>query len=334
MSRTTPVSISGWYRFAKLWLISAPFIAGLALDRAMAACPDNPDLNSMMSLYAAAREVTSIQFTKIDREEFEVNSWRFRVAKNLKSHGTPPTGIISFFVKPEEEPSFTPKFNDRFIAFNEMRGATKLGNSLKAWFLNPAGSNRGFCMYRSSIYLEDLIAKTSDQQPTRDRTCNIQLSTLENNLTIKEALGFRCANPELERKRLALLANSYASAKRYGNAVTALEMSNGNLNANTLSIVIGWADNWEETDDRAAKRFVERILNQHLRAHMEKTKQMPAIIDILNDKKRYKNLRGTDWFDNVVSRWIAMQPSPTPNPGPKPVKDKTAPKTTLPNQKK
>lgn len=109
------------------------------------------------------------------------------------------------------------------------------------------------------------------------------------------------------------MANAYASAKRYGNAVTALEMSNGTLNANTLSIALDWANEWEAKDDRAAKRFAERILTSGLRVHMEKTRQLPAINDILNDKSRFPRLRDTDWFTPLLAKWMANDFSATPN---------------------
>ena len=267
-------------------------------------CPETPDISEFMSLYKQSPEITALQFIKIEKEPTDINSWRFRVTDSLKIKGSPPPQNLSFFAKPSDNAPPPPRFNDRFIAFNGMKNGLALSAALKSFFLTPAVKLPGFCVYRSSVYLEDLIKQTAENEPTRDRACNIQLNALTEAPTIKEVLAFRCENPELERKRLVILANSYASAKRYGNATTALELSNGTLNANTLSIVLGWADEWEDKDDRAAKRFVERILNQHLRAHMEKTRQMPAIVDILNDKKRYKRLRDTEWFDSVVKRWI------------------------------
>jgi len=297
---------------------------------ARAACPETPDISELMNLYKQSPQVTALQFIKIEKEPTEINSWRFRVTDSLKIKGEPPGQNVSFFTKPHEEAAAPPRFNDRFIAFNEMKNGQTLAAALKSSFLNPGAELPGFCLYRSSVYMEDLIKQTADTEPTRDQACKIQLNALGDSPTIKEVRAFRCGNPDLERKRLVILANSYASAKRYGNATTALELSNGTLNANTLSIVLGWADEWEDKDDRAAKRFVERILNQNLRAHMDKTRQMPAIMDILNDKKRYRRLRDTDWFDDLIKRWITMQPlaSPSPQPGP-PAAPKLAPKEKL-----
>jgi hypothetical protein len=307
---------------ACVWAACFLSAAGIARG-ARETCPETPDLTELMRLYDRAVDVTALQFIKIEKEPTDINSWRFRVAALIKSKDSSAGENVSFFAKPDDAAPMPPRFNDRFVTFNERKNGLPLASALKSTFLAPANKLPGFCIYRSSVYMEDLIKQAAEVEPTRDRACRIQLVGLEDSPTIKESLAFRCQNPELERKRLVILANSYASARRYGNATTALELSNGTLNANTLSIVIGWADKWEETDDRAAKRFVERILNPHLRAHMEKTKQMPAIIDILNDKKRYKSLRDTDWFEGVITKWIESQPSPTPTPNPKPANPKT-----------
>ena len=256
--------------------------------------------------------MTSVQFIKIESEGSSVNAWRFKVSATLKPANPPSLGQVSFFAKPDHILVNTPRFNDRYLAFIVTK-PIDLPLALKNHFLSPDGESSSNCIYRSSIYLEDLIKKSAAVQPVRDGTCNIQLKNLETTPLIKDALNFRCESPNLEKKRLVLLANAYASAKRYGNAVTALEMSNGTLNANTLSIALDWADEWEAKDDRAAKRFVERILTPVLRVHMEKTKQLIAITDIMNNKSRFQRLRDTDWFTPLLTKWMANDFPVTPN---------------------
>ena len=267
----------------------------------------------MIKLFVNSSEVTSVQFLKIESEGSSVNAWRFKVSATLKPATAPLTGKVSFFATPDQVVFNAPKFNDRYLAFIAKK-TVDLPFALKNHFFSPMGESSTSCIYRSSIYLEDLLKKSATVEAVRDGTCKIQLKNLEAALLIKEALNFRCENLDLEKRRLVLLANAYASAKRYGNAVTALEMSNGTLNAYTLSIALGWADEWEAKDDRAAKRFVERILTPTLRQHMEKTRQLPAINDILNDKARFRRLRDTDWFAPLLANWIANSFPSTPNP--------------------
>jgi len=290
------------------FLIFLPLTSTVAL-----ACPETPGGPELTNLFVNATEVTAVQFIKIDGENPAINAWRFKMSASLKPANRPSTGQLSFFGKRDQPVFNTPKFNDRYLVFIA-KNTFSLSAALKSHFLSPADDSSISCIYRSSIYLEDLIKKSASVQPVRDGTCKIQLKNLEANPLIKEALNFRCESPDLEKKRLVLLANAYASAKRYGNAVTALEMSNGNLNAYTLSITLGWADEWEAKDDRAAKRFVERILTPALRQHMEKTRQLPAINDILNDRSRFRRLRDTDWFAPLLANWIANSFPSAPNP--------------------
>ncbi len=290
------------------FLIFLPLASTAAL-----ACPETPSGPDLINLFINSTEVTSVQFLKIESEGSSVNAWRFKVSATLKPANAPLTGKVSFFSKPGHAVFNAPRFNDRYLAFITKK-TVDLPFALKNYFFSPEDESSTSCIYRSSIYLEDLLKKSASVEAVRDGTCKIQLKNLEAAPLIKEALKFRCENPDLEKKRLVLLANAYASAKRYGNAVTALEMSNGTLNAYTLSITLGWADEWEVKDDRAAKRFVERILTSGLRGHMEKTRQLPAVNDILNDKSRFRRLRDTDWFTPLLTNWIANNFPAVPNP--------------------
>ncbi len=277
------------------------------------ACPESPTGPDLIKLFINSTEVTAVQFIKVEGSSSSANAWRFKVAAPIKPANAPAVGQVSFFAKPDHVVVNTPKFKDRYLVFIA-KNTSDLPVTLKNYFFSPIDESSSNCIFHSSIYLEDLIKKSAAVQSVRDGTCKIQLKTLEANPLIKEAISFRCESPELEKKRLVLLANAYASAKRYGNAVTALEMSNGTLNASTLSIALDWANEWEAKDDRAAKRFVQRILTPGLRIHMEKTRQLIAINDILNDKVRFPRLRDTDWFTPLLAQWNANDFPAAPNP--------------------
>lgn len=307
-------------------VIGVLFLASPAL-----ACPERPSSREIMKLFSDASEVTALQFIKVEKEASATHSWRFKVSATLKSAPKSPkapispsqakSGTISFFTKPDPEAPGVLKFNDRFLTFSTDK-SPDLGTALKTHFLSPEGTALDFCLIRSSVYLEDFIKRTASTKSVRDGTCQIQLKTLESLPTIKDAFSFRCENPELDKRRLILLANAFARAKRYGNAVTALELSNGTLNASTLAIALDWADEWESKDDRAAKRFVERIMSRDLRQHFEKSNQMLATTDILANKKRYSRLRDTDWFDPLVTSWTAKETPMAPKKLIRPAKKK------------
>ncbi len=280
------------------------FLLLVASTPALSLCPETPTGPELMNLFSASGEVTAVQFIKIEVEAPTINAWRFRIAASLKP-AEASTGIqISFFTKPDQVGSASPKFNDRFLAFLP-KEHSDLPLALKESFLLPENGSSTICIYRSSIYLEDFLKRSSGIPAVRDGICKIQLTNLEANLLIKDAFSFRCENQNLEKKRLLLLANAYASAKRYGNAVNALELSNGTLNASTLSIALDWANEWGAKDDLAAKRFVDRIMTSNLRRHMEQTKQLLAITDILNDKVRFTRLRSSEWFIPLTVKWLA-----------------------------
>jgi hypothetical protein len=121
---------------------------------------------------------------------------------------------------------------------------------------------------------------------------------------LKESIKFRCQNPQLERRRLILLANAYAAVGRYGNAITALELVNGTLNAATTLQSLEWINLWQKKDPILSRRFCEDILSQANRDRLSATGQLRAVADFLREAKELKTLRSTDWFEPLTQPWL------------------------------
>ena len=266
-------------------------------------CPDSPTGHALLQAADRVDLIAPIQFLKVEKTSAGPQVWKFKSAAVLKPESVDPRGLFSFFAKADDTEHVELKLNDRFVLFSKNKDIDFAG-TMKSWLLQPDKQTADFCVMKSNVYLEEFIKRGASVEAARDNSCRIQVKNLETNPLIKDALSFRCQNRDLEKRRITQLAEAYAKAKRYGNAVVALELANGNLNANTLSKSLTWANEWQTKDDRAARRFVERLLTDERREHFQKTRQISAMKDILEDKKNLKNLRDTDWFPDLTKRWI------------------------------
>ncbi len=287
--------------FRYFFCISSLMTSSIALGKENRSCPSTTTGHAILEAADRAAVVTPVQFLKMEKTPAEPNVWKFKSAVTLKPAKDPPRGLFSFFAKPSDTEGVELKTNDRFIIFSAKQDID-LSSIMKQFIIE--GRTESVCIIQSNIYLDDFVKKAVGVEAGRDNACRIQIRNLEANPLINDALSFRCKNPELEKRRIEQLAIAYAKAKRYGNAVVALELVNGNLNANTLSIALTWANEWQDKDERSARRFVERLMSISRRDHFLATRQMAAMKDILEDKKRFKNLRDSDWFPDLVKNWV------------------------------
>ncbi|MEY4632096.1 MAG: hypothetical protein RIQ81_2216 [Pseudomonadota bacterium] len=269
------------------------------------ACPPTRTGHALLGAVDRATHIVPLQFFKIEKTSEGPLIWKFKANANIKPETNGMPRPVSFFTKPTEADPVELKLNDRFVLLS-VRKELDLAATMKAWFTKPEKVASEDCFIKSNIYLEDFIKRGSKVEPSRDNACRILVKNLEANPLINDALAFRCISPELEKRRIGQLAAAYAKAKRYGNAVVVMELVNGNFNANTLSTVLDWANEWTEKDDRSTRRIIERTLSDDLQKHFVETRQMSAMKDILEDKKRFKNLRETDWFPDLAKDWAGV----------------------------
>lgn len=303
-------------------------------------CPVDPAATELYALIETSSAFSAVRFIKTEDTGAGVLAWRFIVSNPFTKARMERGEKVSFFAKIVHESKTNskknnnknskakkaaktptdlfPKLNDRFLVFvktnnrkikdsdqpAQLDSANLIANALDNYFTKSRRINFDACVIESNVYLEDFLRQHIDLKATPDRACTIQMRPLESKPIIKDAIKFRCQNPKLERKRITLLAQSYANAGRYGNAITALELSHGSLNAATTLQSLEWIEKWQSKDAILTKRFSEKILSTKNRAHLVATGQSRAVDDVLNDPKKYEALRATDWFGPLVSQWL------------------------------
>lgn len=285
--------------------------------------------------------VAGVRFIKVENTDADVLAWRFVLSRVFRGQDSGENNRLSFFSKPqppEPDPvknpklktklktklkkinkhASAPKLNDRFLIMigsdkpsgrprtqtTQRNFTDQITQGLDRHFTNPDGQDPDVCVLESSVYLEEFLRQHSGLKGDSDRICQLKLKPLEKKPTLKDSINFRCQSPQLERRRLTLLANAYAAVGRYGNAITTIKLVNGTLNAATTLQSLEWINLWQKKDPIISRRFCEDILSQANLEHLNATGQLRAVADFLREAKELKPLRSTDWFEPLTQPWL------------------------------